>query len=66
MVESCSIDDILTHLAVELCAGQHAASAGPRLAQLSGTSREALDLTDVLERLTVFDTVENAIRSYKR
>jgi anti-anti-sigma factor len=50
----------------ELCAGRQAASAGPRLAQLSETTREALDLTDVLERLTVFDTVESAIRSYKR
>ena len=50
----------------ELCAGQQAASARPRLAQLSDTAREALDLTDVLERLTVFDTVENAIRSHKR
>jgi anti-sigma B factor antagonist len=50
----------------ELCAGQQAASARPRLAQLNDTTREALDLTDVLERLTVFDTVESAIRSHKR
>jgi len=50
----------------ELCAGQRAASARPRLAQVSDTAREALDLTGTLERLTVFDTVENAIRSYKR
>ncbi len=51
---------------LELCAGQQAASARPRLAQLCETSREALDLTDTLLRLTIFDTVENAIRSYKR
>ena len=51
---------------LELCAGQRAASAGPRLAELADTCREALDLTDVLARLTVFDTVESAIRSYKR
>jgi anti-anti-sigma factor len=51
---------------LELCAGQQVASARPRLARLGETCREALDLTDVLERLTVFDTVESAIRSYKR
>jgi anti-anti-sigma factor len=51
---------------LDLCAGQLAASARPRLAQLGDACREALDLTDVLPRLTVFDTVESAIRSYKR
>lgn len=51
---------------LELCTGQQAASARPRLAQLGETCREALDLTDVLARLIVFDTVESAIRSYKR
>jgi len=51
---------------LELCTGQQAASARPRLAQLGETCREALDLTDALTRLTVFDTVESAIRSYKR
>ena len=51
---------------LELCAGHQAAAMRPRLAQLGETSREALDLTDVLQRLTVFDTVESAIRSYKR
>ncbi len=51
---------------LELCTGQQAASARPRLALLGETSREALDLTDVLPQLTVFDTVESAIRSYKR
>ena len=49
-----------------LCGGAQAASARPRLARLGETSREALDLTNVLEKLTVFDTVESAIRSYKR
>lgn len=38
----------------------------PTLAALGDTCREALDLTDVLARLCVFDTVENAIRSQKR
>ena len=51
---------------LDLCTGQQAASARPRLAQLGETCREALDLTDALNRLTVFDTVESAIRSYKR
>lgn len=53
-------------LLFELCAGPQTASAHPRLAGLGDTSREALDLTDVLVRLAVFDTVESAIRSYKR
>jgi anti-anti-sigma factor len=39
--------------------------AHPRLAGLSDVCREALDLTDVLPRLDVFDTVESAIRSLK-
>lgn len=51
---------------MELCVGNQAAAMRPRLAQLGETSREALDLTDVLPRLTIFDTVESAIRSYKR
>lgn len=40
--------------------------AQPTLAHLGEAAREALDLTDVLDKLTVFDTVENALRSYKR
>ena len=36
----------------------------PRLAHVCDTCREALDLTDVLEQLEVFDTVESALRSY--
>ncbi len=51
---------------LELCTSQPAAAARPRLARLADATREALDLTNVLPRLTVFDTVENAIRSYKR
>ncbi|RMF83612.1 MAG: anti-sigma factor antagonist [Planctomycetota bacterium] len=38
----------------------------PRFAQLGDTCREALDLTNVLAQLDVFDTVEHAIRSFKR
>ena len=51
---------------LELCTAQQAASARPRLAELGEACREALDLTDVLPLLNVFDTVESAIRSYKR
>jgi len=60
-LDSCGIEALL-----ELCAEQQLGTARPRLAQLGETTREALDLTDVLPRLTVFDTVESAIRSYKR
>lgn len=60
-LDSSGIESLL-----DVCAGQQAASARPRLAQLAETCREALDLTDVLPRLTVFDTVESAIRSFKR
>jgi anti-anti-sigma factor len=35
----------------------------PKLAAVSETCREALELTDVLPRLEVFDTVDNALRS---
>ncbi len=38
----------------------------PKLAALSETCMEALELTDTLPRLEVFDTVENALRSYQR
>ncbi len=38
----------------------------PKLAALTETVMEALELTDVLPRLEVFDTVENAMRSAQR
>ena len=38
----------------------------PRLANVCDTCREALDLTDVLDRLNVFDSVESALRSFKQ
>ncbi len=49
---------------LELCST--ASAMHPRLANLGETCREALDLTSVLQELEVYDTVENAIRSYKR
>jgi anti-anti-sigma factor len=60
-LDSAGIETLL-----DLCTGRQPTAARPRLAQLGETSREALDLTNVLPRLMVFDTVENAIRSYKR
>lgn len=38
----------------------------PRMARLADACREALDLTDVLEKLDTFDTVENALRSFRQ
>jgi anti-anti-sigma factor len=38
----------------------------PRLAAFTDTCREALELTDALQRLEVFDTVDNALRSCQR
>ena len=40
--------------------------ARPKLARLSETCREALDLTDAMPGLDVFDSVENALRSFNR
>lgn len=51
---------------LQLCGERRAVVQKPTLAQLGETCREALDLTHALQRLDVFDTVENAIRSYKR
>ena len=47
--------------------GLHVTSPGrPKLASLSETCLEALELTDVLPRLEVFDTLDNALRSCQR
>jgi len=51
---------------LDLCGERRATSMRPRLALLGETCREALDITNALDQLDVFDTVENAIRSYKR
>lgn len=48
-------------------APRNSTAAGPRggrLAALTETCREALDVTDSLTRLDVFDTVESALRSF--
>src|SRR5262245_56299738 len=51
---------------LDACGERRSVSARPKLTHLNDTCREALHLTDALARLEVYDTVENAIRSYKR
>ena len=48
------------------CDVAHAPFQRPVLAALSETCMEALELTNCLPRLEVFDTVESAMRSCKR
>jgi anti-anti-sigma factor len=50
-------------LLLELCSVRLPPHQRPKLAALSETCMEALELTDTLPRLEVFDTVENALRS---
>src|SRR5574337_443857 len=57
-LDSAGIETLL-----EFCGGTESMVIRPRLAQVGDTCREALDLTDVLGRLDVFDTVESAVRS---
>lgn len=51
---------------IAMCGERREALLRPKVTHLGDTCREALDLTGVLSRLDTFDTVENAIRSYKR
>ncbi|MBK9121192.1 MAG: STAS domain-containing protein [Phycisphaerales bacterium] len=60
------LDSSGIELLLDLGHANHAAPLRPKLAALSESCREALDLTDVLNRLEVFDTVENALRSCQR
>ncbi len=53
-------------LLLELCGTQLSPHQRPKLAALSETCLETLELTDALPRLEVFDTVENALRSCQR
>lgn len=56
-LDSAGIELLLEHCGIDK------APRRARLAGLTDTCREALELTDVLPRLEVFDTVENALRS---
>jgi anti-anti-sigma factor len=60
------LDSSGIELLVELCGLQNLVHQRPKLAALSETCLEALELTDVLPRLEVYDTVENALRSCRR
>lgn len=59
-LDSAGIESLLA-----LCTSS-AALLKPTFAAICETCRDALDLTNALQRLDVFDTVENALRSYKR
>lgn len=60
------LDSSGIELLLELCGAHLSPPHQPKLAALSETCREALDLTDVLARLDVYDTVDNALRSCQR
>jgi|GEM_PF-361116 len=60
------LDSAGIELLLELCSLKLAPHQRPKLAALSETCLEALELTDVLPKLEVFDTVENALRSCQR
>lgn len=49
---------------LEFAASAPSAAMRPRMASLTDTVREALNLTDTLQRFYRFDTVESAVRSY--
>lgn len=66
MTEVPYLDSGGIELLLEYCGAHRPGAARPRVAHLSETCREALDLTNVLQRLDVFDTVEAAVRSFKR
>lgn len=53
-------------LLLELCSIRLPPHERPKLAGLSETCMEALELTNTLPRLEVFDTVDNALRSCQR
>jgi anti-anti-sigma factor len=60
------LDSSGIEMLLELCGPQNVLHQRPKLAAVSATCLEALELTDVLPRLEVYDTVENALRSCRR
>ncbi len=60
------LDSSGIEMLLELCGVHLSTHQRPKLAALSETCMEALELTDTLPRLEVFDTVENALRSCQR
>lgn len=60
------LDSSGIELLLELAGAQLPALHRPKLAALSETCLEALELTDTLAKLEVFDTVENALRACRQ
>lgn len=60
------LDSGAIELLLESCSVRLAPPQRPKLAALTETCLEALELTDTLPRLEVFDTVDNALRSCQR
>lgn len=60
------LDSAGIEMLLELCNVTLSPYARPRLAALSEAVFEALELTDALSMLEVFDSVENALRSCQR
>jgi anti-anti-sigma factor len=58
-VDSAGIEFLL-----RLAGNVEAGALRPRVVALTETVREALDLTQVLKRFFIFDSVEAAVRSY--
>lgn len=58
------LDSAGIELLLEFAGSAPSAGLRPRLAALTDTVREALDLTETLKRFYRFDTVESAVRSY--
>jgi anti-anti-sigma factor len=58
------VDSAGIEFLIEFAASAPSAGLRPRLAALTDTVREALDLTETLKRFYRFDTVESAVRSY--
>lgn len=60
------LDSVGIETLLGVCGDRRASTPRPRIASLADACREALDLTNTLLRFEIFDTVENALRSYKR
>jgi anti-anti-sigma factor len=60
------VDSIGIETLSELCDVSLSVHVRPKLAGLTDTCREALELTNVLGRVEAFDTVDNALRSCQR
>ncbi len=58
------VDSAGIEFLIQFAASAPSAGLRPRLAAMTDTVREALDLTETLKRFYRFDTVESAVRSY--